>query len=207
MGLDRLSYKRDALLIEASRILTPQFNPITLSLTGAQVELLRNATAVFHKESTFVSTYHDTYYYTAATDDFDTILSLVADLEDKLMGNENTAWGYNDRYFEQWSNDDHAGGTQILETLPVSSGYIHVIKHVTLLQTTTSGQPSVLQIRTNGSVIYVGYWADVQAGIPSILPLDAVLKGDDNLRATWYNTAVDEYLELTVRGYKMAIPV
>jgi len=206
MGVERLNYRNGAMLIEASRILSPQFSQMIISLTGAQVELLRNATMVFHKESTFVSTYHDGYYYTATTADFDAISTIVANLEEKLMGNENTIFGYKERYLEYWANGSHAAGTQLLETLPVPAGYVYVVEQVYMLQVTTINSYQHMLSSDDTDSVYLGFWGTIAAGVPNIKSVRIILSEDDYIRATWGNTVADEYIAFGVWGYKMKVP-
>jgi len=206
MGVERLNYRDDAMLIEASRILSPQFDQMIISLTGAQVELLRNATMVFHKESTFVSTYHDGYYYTATTADFDAISTIVANLEEKLMGNENTIFGYKERYLEEWINESHAAGLQLLETLPVPAGYVHVVEHIYSIQHVTSNSFQQIIATNDTNLVIIGALFPVVAGVPMTLRTHIVLKEEDYIRCTWGSSAVDEHLGFGVWGYKMKVP-
>lgn len=206
MGLDRLSYKRDALLIEASRILMPQFNPIAISLTGAQVELLRNATAVFHKESTFVSTYHDTYYYTASTSDFDAITSLVADLELKLMGTGNVTLGYEDRVFEEVQNLNATVGTNTLQMDVVPSGYVYFIQ----LIGTSNGDKAVTQTKSVATATSKLGLDRVISGAQNIWHTietnNIALRQGDSVEATFAGCDAGDDLFLRVWGYRMCVP-
>lgn len=101
MGQDRRNYRYGGMYMEATRILNPQFDSIALELTGAQVELLRNVTMLFHSQDVFVDAYHDGYYMNASDVDYDTILAIVADLENKLMGGKTMLWEYSDTYREE----------------------------------------------------------------------------------------------------------
>lgn len=206
MGQDRRKYKYGRMLIEASRILDSQFDRIGLELTGAQVELLRNATILFHEQDVFVDTYHDGYYLNASDADYDDVLAVVADLERKLMGDENTIFAYNDRYFEQRITSSHAGGAQYMETTPVPVGYLYAIQQISMIQMETSGEPRVLRASVATGSVYLARWPNTVLSIPSILPAHLVLKETDRLRADWYGTNVDELLKMTVWGYMMKVP-
>lgn len=194
------------MLIEASRILDSQFNKIGLELTGAQVELLRNATMLFHEQDMFVETYHDGYYLNASDADYDVILSIVAELERKLMGNDNVIFSYNDRHLERWYSIDHAPGMQLLETMPVPAGYVYVIEEISVLQVVTGGSYQHLRVSDDVDFVYLDYWDDILAGIPNTRHTRVTLKEDDYIRATFGSTANDEHIELAVWGYKMKVP-
>lgn len=85
--LRRKWYVRDRVLIETARILDPQFDDAIVALSGAQLELLRNLMVYVNRESTFATAYYDRYYLAPTTGEWDSLQSIVADLEEKLMGN------------------------------------------------------------------------------------------------------------------------
>lgn len=206
MGLDRLSYKRDALLIEASRILTPQFNPIAVSLTGAQVELLRNATAILHNESTFVSAYHDTYYYTASTSDFDAIASLVADLENKLMGNDNVIFGYNSTLRRKEDNTTVAPGAFVQSHPYVPAGEVWVVQGASFFSGGSTGEVEVvLHAPPLGYVISdtMTYTAQDWKALP---PLNITMEEGDRIQFSWTGLVLSQRIISNVWGYRMCVP-
>lgn len=82
----RLRYDNRRVLIETERVLDPQFRSTLLTLTGAQIELLRNVVAYLNQSSTFVTEYFDTYYLTPTASEWDKLAAIVADLEETLMG-------------------------------------------------------------------------------------------------------------------------
>lgn len=82
----RKRYYEPRVLIDVERVLDPQFDDILVCLTGPQVEMLRNLTQYLHRRSTFVSEYHDQYYYAPDNDEWDAIQAITSDLEDILMG-------------------------------------------------------------------------------------------------------------------------
>lgn len=80
------SYYSKRVLISTERIITPQFDDIIVCLTGAQLEMLRNLTQYLHRRTTFAEEETTQNYLTPTNDDWDSIQSVVSDLEDKLMG-------------------------------------------------------------------------------------------------------------------------
>jgi len=84
----RKPYYRPRVLIDAARVLDPQFDDVLVCITGAQLEMLRNLTQYLHRRSSFASENHDGYYLVADNDDWDSIQAIVADLEETLMGCE-----------------------------------------------------------------------------------------------------------------------
>jgi len=91
----RRKYRYNRVMIETERILDPQFNDAVVFLTGAQIEMLRNVTQYLNRLDTYVSEQFLGYYLAPTVEDYDSILEIVADLEETLMGNENVIFGYN----------------------------------------------------------------------------------------------------------------
>lgn len=87
-GWRRKTYYKPRVLIDVGRVLDPQFPDSVICLTGSELELLRNLTQYLHRRSTFADTYHDNHYLIADNDDWDSLQSIVASLEEKLMGCE-----------------------------------------------------------------------------------------------------------------------
>lgn len=82
----RKRYYKERVLIDTDRVLTPQFLNTIVTISGAQVELLRNLMTYLNRESTFVSEYHDLYYLSPTIGEWDNLQSIIADLEEILMG-------------------------------------------------------------------------------------------------------------------------
>jgi len=161
---------------------------------------------LFHSQDAFVDTYHSGYYRNAKDVDYDEIQSIVADLERKLMGNDNVIFSYNDRYLERWYSVDHASGMQLLETMPVPAGYVYVVEEVHLLQVTTTGSYQHLRVSDDTDFVYLEFWSDITPGVANVRNTHITLKEDDYLRATFGNTVNDEHIELAAWGYKMKVP-
>lgn len=206
MGQERTNYRYDAILIEASRILSPQFDMQGIWLSGAQVELLRNTMAVLNNPKTFVDEYQDDYYLTATDNDWDTIRATVADLERKLMGNDNVLWGYNDRLLTMQTHIMIAPGTFVQSHDTCPSGEAWVIEGVSIGTSHTGA--TVYPLNYVEAVNYaitevispiVNTWA-VRSG------LRVVLSEGDGIRFAWGGVVVDQNLTTFVWGYKMKVP-
>lgn len=87
-GARRHSYVRTRILISTDDIFDSPFEDISLVLTGAELNLLRNLTQYLGRRSTFVSEYYGDYYLEPTDEDWDTLDAIVAELEYKLMGGE-----------------------------------------------------------------------------------------------------------------------
>ena len=84
----RKTYYKPRVLISTQRVLDPQFADGLICITGAELEMLRNLTQYLHRRSTFSEAETDMGYLSPSTEDWDTILAIVANLEEKLMGCE-----------------------------------------------------------------------------------------------------------------------
>lgn len=93
--LRRHKYALNRILIPAARILSPEFNAIYVLLTGSHVELLRNLIDYANRETTFVDEYHDDYYTSPDSTDWDLLQLIVSELEELLMS---TGMGFYDAY-------------------------------------------------------------------------------------------------------------
>lgn len=112
----RRSYWYNAVLIESDRVLTPQVADAVIYVTGAQVEMLRNITQYLIRRNTYVSESHLGYYLVPDDSDYDEILAIVADLEETLMGNPNTIWGYSEVKILDGDHTKSGAGDDILYT-------------------------------------------------------------------------------------------
>lgn len=83
--LRRKWYVESRVLIETARILNPQFKSTILEISGAELEILRNLMMYVNRESTFASGYFSRYYLSPTVNEWNSLLAIVADLEEKLM--------------------------------------------------------------------------------------------------------------------------
>ncbi len=203
---DIIKYNESRVLIHKNVVLYSDLNQQVVALTGAQVGLLRAMTAYLNDRKTFVSEYETVGYLWPIDDDWDIILAVVADLERKLMGNDNTIFGYNDRYAQLIASGSHASGAQTLQSTPVPAGYVYNIQSIYTLQVTTGGSHQHV-VATDGTIsAFLGNWSGITAGIPYITDAKVVLKEGDYIRASFGNTVTDEYIALGIWGYKMQVP-
>ena len=79
-------YYKKRVLIETGRVLDPQFDDSLVCITGAHFELLRNLMQYLHRRSTFVSEYQEGYYVAPSNEEWDSLQSIIGDLEEVLMG-------------------------------------------------------------------------------------------------------------------------
>jgi len=141
-------------MIESARILSPQFNDAVLYFTGAQVELLRNVAGYLRRLETYTAEYHLGYYLTPTAEDYDQLLAIVANLEEKLMGNPNTIWGYAERVEKLFSATKSGDGTHERWSDTVPEGEVWKLELCTLGNTTGArGRITLNLLSASGTII------------------------------------------------------
>ena len=205
MGQDRRKYNSDRILIEAARILAPQFSGTTITLTGAMVELLRNITAYLHQERTFVDEYHDTYYLTASIADFDELSAIVADLEERLMGNPNIVWGYGERLTDVQSSTTMPAGDSNLVSTVVPAGKVWRVQYActyvvsatcTRTLVTAQGSDGITPLKVTSPVTTATYYP---------VTLDILLEAGDSIYGRFYTMTLNDTAYLYMWGYSMDV--
>lgn len=202
----RRGYDSRRILIEASRVLSPSFNAQGIYLTGAQVEMLRNVVAYLNRRPTWVDTYSDTYYIMADDSDYSDILEIVADLEVKLMSNENTLWGYNERYAQMVSVRTGGAGTQTLDFTHVPAGEVWVIEAMDIVNLTGSRNRVLLYAVTSGIAVQLHTAATPLVNIPDGWQGRITLQEGDWVRARQFGCQASDAIDATAWGYKMIVP-
>lgn len=206
MSEERRAYRYDRVLIESDRILSPQFHDAVVFLSGAQIELLRNMTQYLNRLNTYVSEYHPDYYLTPDASDYDAILAIVADMEEKLMGNPNTIWGYSER----WTYSSHiaasGGGDGWRLCVTVPEHELLVLQAVEIHHDADTAKEMELYIDAAGKELY--FWHDAAAE-PDIYhqwlgPL--TLSEGDKLFAHLVAPGDGKEMWVTASGYIMIVP-
>lgn len=202
----RTGYNPERILIDASRILSPQFGAQGIFLSGAQVELLRNIAAYLGRDTTFVDEYHDCYYLRVTDGDFDDIQAIVADLEDKLLMVENTMWGYNDRLVDQVY--EVADGSSPFDILlgAVPAGEVWIIENGTVYHNEGSDKAVQFFIYASGSTYYTSGQLPVPSGLYYGGGMNVTLKEGDQFAAKFYGLSNSTLARMRVAGYKMKVP-
>ena len=201
----RRAYRHNAVLIDSDRVLTPQFDDAIVYLTGAQLELLRNVSQYLNRRETYRAEKHPGYYLMPDDADYDDILAIVADMEESLMGNPNTIWGYVAPWSE-WIVEESVGDAYTdAETTSVPEGYVRVLEHWTGRHTHGSTRQITLQV-----VASVG--APILYTVPA-LPSNEyayeathiTLAEDDMVRWRVTNLASTKSAIFIVHGYVMKL--
>lgn len=144
----RRKYHYNRVLIETERILSPEFSDAVVFLSGAQVEMLRNVTQYLNRLDTYVTEYNPGYYLAPTADDYDDILEIVADLEEVLMGNPNTLFGFNDVVAYQASNGSADAGSNDVWMNGPSSGNVYRLESMSAVN--EDSQCTKIQFKLTG---------------------------------------------------------
>lgn len=204
--MTQYGYSYARVLIVASRVLDSQFPAVSIELSGAQLEMLRNMTQYLNERTTFVDTYWENYYEIPGNDDWDAILAIVADLEAKLMGNGNTTFGYEDRLFLTVTHVKSGSGAYTLNVGIVPAGYVYVLN----VMMSVNADKTVTQrhLLTAGAVqAEVAIFIDQES--PKWATNDRqhyILKEDDSFRVKFEACDDGDTLIGRVWGYRMAVP-
>lgn len=202
----RTEYVSERVLIDAERILDPQFVAQGIFLSGAQVELLRNVTAYLGRDTTFVDSFRTGYYLKATGADFDSIQAVVADLEDKLMTADNTPWGYNRRYIDIQQDVSDVAGTFTINLAGPDLGNVWRVMGVSVYRNVNVNQYARLQVVAIVTAITI---EDINIPVlgrffPSIS--EFVVSDVDNIRVQYTGATIGEIVITTAWGYKMVVP-
>lgn len=202
----RRGYGYNRVLIESERILDPEFNDAVVFLSGAQIEMLRNVTQYLNRLGTYAAEYNSGYYLVPTDEDFDDILEIVADMEEALMGNPNTIWGYKDIYSYFAKVEYEVTGIQTLQSGVVPAGYVYVINSA--LGYFISGTVESVVI---SKVTDAGVYEMARDGAPTVdIPLSLYgaypLKEDNRIRIAWDIITEPCYVYIWLTGYMMKVP-
>ena len=203
----RHKYHYNRVLIEAERVLNPQFYDAVVFLSGAQIELLRNVSQYLNRLTTYVAEYKPGYYLTPTDEDFDSILEIVADMEETLMGNPNTIWGYKDVWAELAPVESTGEVSTYVSTIPVPEGYVHVLENWNMYH--WGGQACGMRVGL-GDVGYEPLMYEAPA-VPDdeyvYAQAHMTLAEGDKVTLCVINLPDTMLARLRVRGYTMKVPV
>lgn len=199
-------YNRERVLIETARMYRPLLAQAIVHLTGAQVEMLRNMTQYLNRPNTYVEEYEVSKYLTPNASQFDGIQAIVADLEEKLMGNENVIWGYQDRLAEEQHNFDTPAGINYLLFPIVPAGEAWVLTSITWVNTVTNPTVSYAQVFNDPDEWNIFNISSPGANVYKSITCHTVLKEDDRLRVGFNGCALHDAIYAWTTGYKMDVP-
>ena len=202
----RRNYSYPRVLISSERILDPEFSDAVVFLSGAQVEMLRNVTQYLNRIETYVEEEHPGYYLTPDTADFDDILAIVADLEETLMGNPNTIFGYHDRLAVEENKIGSLPGTNILIMDSVPAGEVWLVDSIVAYNDTSVMSAIIVSLQLGSHTQHLYREVSPPASMPIEIKGRYVMKEDDYLR-TWFQgcTSMDN-LYFKIAGTIMKVP-
>ena len=206
MGEERCSYAYNRVLIDSGKVLDPQFDDAVIHVSGAQLEMLRNMTQYLARLSTYVAEYNPGYYLTPTIEDFDTILEIVADLEEVLMGNDNTIWGFYERWSDIYEHTMTESASYTLTGTVVPAGYVYVLE-AAIHRNFDSAVTQLTKIVGGGIQIPIGEQELVGANsYGKELNRHHTLQAGDAVACRFYSAQDEDRLEIMVWGYKMKVP-
>lgn len=201
----RQRYVTNRVLIEAQRILNPQFDDAVVFLSGAQIELLRNVTQYLNRQSTYVAEYNSGYYLMPTVEDFDGILEIVADMEETLMGNPNVIWGYNDVYGEAEENLNMPAGPGYLYGSTVPEGEVWVVSNVMVTSTSATCVDISIYAELDGGDIIVGNVKPPVTGQRYCLQINQPLAEGNRMYVLYSLMTLGDDALAHFSGYKMKV--
>lgn len=202
----RRKYRWNRVLIETDRLFNPQYDDAVVYLTGAQIEMLRNVTQNLRRLDTYVTEYAIGYYLAPTVEEYDSILEIVSDLEEVLMGNPNTIWGYKDRFRDAQFETSIGDAYTDCVTDAVPEGLVHVVEHWTIqhLGDTTCSVDLYISLGGGDPVLYTA------PNLPSadrVYQLSGVtLKEGDTITFRVWGLPNTKTMSLYVWGHTMVVP-
>lgn len=202
----RRKYRYDRVLIETDRVLNPQFDDAVVYLTGAQIEMLRNVSQYLNRLDTYVTEYNPGYYIAPTAVDYDAILEIVADLEETLMGNPNTIWGYKEplRFAATWANA--SPGTHELSTDAIPAGSVARLEGLAWRNDTTIMDRVIVTLKSSFVHYPLVDIADPAAGVWHIYSFDRTIEAGGLVQFEMQGCIQDDGLDWQIVGRLMDVP-
>lgn len=202
----RRKYRYDRVLIETERILTPEFDDAVVFLSGAQIEMLRNMTQYLRKLDTYVTVYNPGYYLAPTVADYDAILAIVADLEETLMGNPNTIWGYKETHEDAYNWGDTTAGTHYLQDSAVPAGSVRKVEGFAFQNNVTVMTRVIVKLKRSSVDYILLDTANPAAGVWHAYSCDNTLVEGDYIEYEFRGVALHDSLSWQSVGWQMDVP-
>lgn len=203
----REGYVTGRILIAAERMETPQFDAMGIYLSGEQVEMLRNVVHYLSRRTTWVDAYADAYYTMPGDEDWDSILAIIADMEDKLMANENTLWGYHDRWVQSDEIRLGTDGNYVKVFDAVPEGWVYVLQSASIKNAAGVRGWTYIRIKDGTNVQTLFNTKTPLTGIADIWCGDQKLAEGDVVEIRQNNCLENDDITAVIWGYKMVVPV
>ena len=202
----RRAYNAQRVLIDSSRILSTTFDDGDLYFTGPQIELMRNLMQYANRIESYVAEYEPGHYLTPDNDDWDDIQAIVADLEEVLMGNPNTLWGYTDIWSERVFDDNADAGVNLLQGAVVPAGFVCVLQAAHIRNINSAGGSSFINAMCDAAPVYLCFTDALAWNTPLMWGGQIVLHAGDRVQAYMLNCTAGDDIELVYTGYMVAVP-
>lgn len=199
-------YRYDRVIMDETDVLDSEFSDAVIHLTGGQLNILRNLMEYAAQRMSFYSSQSQDYYTMPDDDTWDDLSDIIADLELKLMGNDNVIWGYNDRLALYVLHTKVGAGSHLLDVGTVPAGEVWKV-HSTLGLNGTTTVVHQHYINDGTYAYYVSRFAAQPANLWS--SNDGVcytLKEGDTIGIAFWNCLDGDLLRGAVLGYKMNVP-
>ena len=202
----RRPYKAQRVLISSVAVLNPTFDDGDLYFTGPQIEIMRNLVQYANRPENYAAEWELGYYLIPDDDDWDDIQAIVADLEEVLMGNPNTLWGYKDRYAVQNSRYNVEAGTSIMSLGVIPAGKVYKVSSLSF-HNADSVCSKIQPVVVCGPVSHLLETVySLPAGAVVNVWCDTVLMEGDYIYVAFYDCIAGDDLFVSAIGYGMDVP-
>ena len=202
----RRRYVESRVLMSSAAILNPTFDDGDLYFTGSQIEIMRNLVQYANRPENYAAEWELGYYLTPDNDDWDDIQAIVADLEETLMGNPNTLWGYADRWAEYAEQVSTGGVATNVLTATIPAGTVHKLEGLTIEHNDTVARSMFVAVVGDGVTVQIYKDGALAPNITALVPADYTLKAGDVVQCTVWSLADTKWGFLNLWGSKMVVP-
>jgi len=204
--LRRHKYPQNKMLLPGYSFLNPVIRDAVMHFTAGQIELMRNLTDYANQRDSWVWEYKTSYYLEPDDAEWDLIQQEVADLEGKLMGNNNVIWGYNDVYNDSVVDTAMPAGISSLNGETVPEGEVWVVTGISaFVVSSTCNQIAVGYVGEVGTT-FCDNASPIGSGVVYPFKIDLRLKEGHKAFARFYNMTLNDDAYVYFWGYKMEVP-
>ena len=202
----RRAYNAQRVLISSVAVLNPTFDDGDLYFTGPQIEIMRNLVQYANRPENYAAEWELGYYLIPDNDDWDDIQAIVADMEETLMGNPNTLWGYHDRLYEFNEHQKVGAGSYTLEVLEVPAGHVYVVNSIVSNSVGTALNHQHQVCLADSCVTVYQETQTASAVLVINTGISYVLAAGDKVKIIYAAAQDADYLVARVWGYMMLVP-
>lgn len=198
-------YVWNKLLYEWEQDFASNFPQLVIEITGPEVSILRNAIWTATQRDHWTSEYTAAGYKVPDDTEWDEITALVANLEAKLMGNDNVNLGFNDNvYVEDTQQLGQVNGS--IYTAACPAGEVWTIQNANAVCTGSTTNIVQIWVQQNGANHAALVEAtSVPASRQTIYNGNIVLHEGDRLIAYFWTTNGSCTITIRAFGYKTLV--